>query len=171
MREEELWCALLFCMNGINQEDECLGCVVMTSIQRNYDRVRLPKEGMWDKNPHTNHHLLCLWSESSGVNHRSQSSSSWQVWALQYSVTYRHVWKLMSSSGPQWCFVRNPTCISVGMLSNHSISNLLLHLDTYEINSRISSINLYSYSQTLALQVTGKLIIRQNNWRLIHKSM
>lgn len=152
-------------MNRINQEDKCLVCVVMTSIQRNYDHVWLPKEGMWDKNAHTNHHPLCLLSERFGVNHRSQSSSAWQVWALQHPATFRHVRKWMSSLGPQWCFVRNHTYISVGILSNHSSNNLLLHFDTYEVNSRISlinqSINLYNYSHTHALQVTDKLIIRQ----------
>lgn len=33
------------CMNGINGEDKCLVCELVT-VQGNYDHVWLPKEGM-----------------------------------------------------------------------------------------------------------------------------
>lgn len=36
-----------FRMNGISQEDDCLLCEVMTSIQGNYEHVWLPTAGMW----------------------------------------------------------------------------------------------------------------------------
>lgn len=55
MREEELKMRYLFCMNGINQEDNCVVCEVMTSIQGNSDHAWIPEGGMWvGLNPHTN---------------------------------------------------------------------------------------------------------------------
>lgn len=44
MGEKEFWCALLFCMNGINQEDKCVMYEMMSSIQGNYGRVWLPEK-------------------------------------------------------------------------------------------------------------------------------
>lgn len=46
MREEELKMRYLFCMNGINQGDDCVVCEVMTSIRGNSDHVWIPKGGM-----------------------------------------------------------------------------------------------------------------------------
>lgn len=46
MREEELKMRYLFCMNGINQEDNCVVCEVMTSIQGNSDHAWIPEGGM-----------------------------------------------------------------------------------------------------------------------------